>query len=139
MSSLYNQKHNFLQWKPIFYFNDPRTLENSTITIQYPLENNQSVPNGIGAAFFNQTSNAYAFNISFGLQGNEKDGYYYIQTNYSVWSFSVGLGAAPLEKMSFVVLLVIVVGFGLPALVIVVGLFVLLVRKIKNSRSYTEL
>jgi len=75
--------------------------------------------------------------VSFGLEGDEKNGYYYTQTNYSIWTFSVGLGAAPIEKMSFVVSLVIAVGFGLPALVIVVGLVVALVRKIRNSQ-YTE-
>lgn len=132
-----NIKHNYIQWKPIFYFNNPSKLENSTITIQYDLKNNQPLPNGIGCAFFDPKSTAYAFNVSFGLEGDEKNGYYYTQTNYSIWTFSVGLGAAPIEKMSFVVSLVIAVGFGLPALVIVVGLVAALVRKIRNSQ-YSE-
>jgi len=46
---------------------------------------------------------AYASNFSFGIQGTVKDGYFYNQTAYSVWSFSVGMGSAPVEKMSFIV------------------------------------
>jgi hypothetical protein len=128
--------HNHLQWKPIFYFATPKTLENSTITKQYDLaSSNQSVSTGIGRALFPADKQYTAMNVSFGLPGNEKDGYYYKQTKYSSWTVSVGLGGAPVEHMSFLVTLVIIVGFGLPALVIVVGLIVMIARKVRNRNS----
>lgn len=128
-----NKVSNFLQWKPIFYYYEPKTLENSTITKQYDLKQSVSHANGIGLAFFDENKLFSAMNVSFGLEGNAKDGYYYTQTNFSSWSFSVGMGPAPNEKMSFVVTVVIIVGFGLPALVILVGLVVMVVKKIRGS------
>jgi hypothetical protein len=125
---------NHLQWKPIFYFATPKTLENSTITHQYDLSDNKVVSTGIGRSVFGPDRKFKAMNVSFGLEGNEKDGYFYKQTRFSSWTFSVGLGPAPVETMSFVVTLVIIVGFGLPALVILVGLVVMIARKIRNSR-----
>ncbi len=77
-------------------------------------------------------------NISFGIEGNEKDGYFYPNSNYSIWTFSVGVGQAPAEKMSPIVSLVIFVGFGLPALVIVIGLVVMIVKKLRRQSNYSE-
>jgi len=130
-----NTTQSFFQWKPIFYYQEPRSLEDSTLTKQYDVHDKLALPSGVANALFNaNTSFAHGLNISFGIEGNEKDGYFYNQTNFNVWSFSAGLGAPPVERMSFVVTLVIIVGFGLPALIIVVGILVMLVRKIKNSR-----
>jgi hypothetical protein len=130
--------HNHLQWKPIFYFATPKVLENSTITHQYDLSGNQEVSTGIARSLFGGSKQFKAMNVSFGLEGNEKDGYFYKQTRFSSWTFSVGLGPAPVETMSFVVTLVIIVGFGLPALVIVVGLVVMIARKIRNSSRQSD-
>ena len=130
-----NVVHNFLQWKPIFYYNATKTLEDSTITKQYDLVNHTVATTGIGRVFFDSSKKYSAMNVSYGLEGNEKDGYYYKQTNYSSWTFSIGLGAPPVEKMSFIVTLVIFVGFGLPALVIFIGLVVMIVKKLRNSRN----
>ena len=127
--------HNFLQWKPIFYYYGTKTLENSTITKQYDLVKKDVEASGIGLVFFDSDKKFSAMNVSYGLQGNEKDGYFYKQTFFSSWTFSVGIGKPPLEKMSFVVTIVIIAGFGLPALVIVVGIIVMVARKFRRSRS----
>ena len=125
----------YFQWKPIFYFFDPKSLENSTLTMQYELKPGQGVPLGIGAAFYPSNLTFMGMNISFGLQGDHKDGYYFDQTSYSSWTFLVGLGNAPVEKMSPVVTLVIFIGFGLPGLVIVLGILFMVVKKIRGNRS----
>ena len=126
---------NFFQWKPIFYFYSPLSLENSTITKQYKVVQSEAAPVGIGRSYFSPTTLYYAMNVSYGLEGNEKDGYYYPQTSYSAWSFSLGRGDAPKEKMSSIVTFVIFIGFGLPALVIVVGFVVMIYKKVKKSRQ----
>ena len=125
----------FFQWKPIFYFYAPLSLENSTITKQYKVVQTEMAPMGIGLSYFSQSSLYYGMNVSYGLEGDEKDGYYYPQTSYSAWSFSLGKGDAPKEKMSSIVTFVIFIGFGLPALVIVVGFVVMIYKKIKKSRQ----
>lgn len=124
-----------MQWKPIFYYFDPKTLENSTITREYELAKNDSMVNGIALSFFKLDKLYPALNISFGLPGDEKNGYYYKSTNYSSFTFAAGFGAPPEDKMSFIVTLVIIVGFGLPAIVILVGLIVLIYRKIFRSNT----
>lgn len=129
-----NEAQNYFQTKPIFYFYDPRTLENSTLVQKYEAERKLEVPNSIANGFFDGKNLAYGMNFSLGIEGNAKDGFFHKQTNYSVWSFSVGLNQAPTEKMSFVVLLVIAIGFGLPALIIVSGIFLMLVKKLRNSQ-----
>jgi hypothetical protein len=126
---------NFLQWKPVFYFSDPKSLENSTITRQYDLVEKSALSSGLGQVFFDSGVNFTAMNISYGLEGDEKDGYFYKQTNYSSWTFSVGLSRPPVEKMSIVVTVVIIVGFGLPAAVILIGLVVMIAKKLRGSRQ----
>lgn len=130
-----NSAINYLQWKPIFYYSDPKSLENSTITKQYDSKSSDSGACGLGLAFYDEYKLFTSMNVSFGLEGNMKDGYYFKQTNFSAWAFSVGMGAAPNEKMSPIVTLVIFVGFGLPALAIAIGLVVMVVKKIRGSRT----
>lgn len=75
-------------------------------------------------------------NISFGIEGNKKDGYYYDGTNYSSFTFSFGMNQAPEESMSSIVKLIITIGFGLPAVVVLAGLAVMIVKKLRySSRS----
>lgn len=131
----HNEVKNYLQWKPIFYYYAPKALENSTITKEYDLHKNDSRATGISVAFFNDAVLYPAVNISFGLPGNEKDGYYYNSTRFSSFTFAAGFGQPPQDKMSFIVTLVIIVGFGLPAIVILVGLVVLIYRKIFRSNT----
>ena len=131
--------NNFIQWRPIFYYDSERILENSTITHQYDLKWNQTVPDCLVNVFTTtKPLIAYGFNVSFGLQGDHKNGYYYPQSNYSAWTFSIGLGAAPVDKMSYIVSLVIMIGFGVPLLVVIVGLPILIVRKLKRN-DYSEI
>lgn len=134
--------HSFLQWKPVFYFYNKLTLENSTETKQYSLVQNQELPWSLASAYFDSTQSRYAsYNLSFGLEDTLKDGYFYPQTNYSSWSFMVGIGEPAPEKMSTVVTMVIFVGFGLPALIIFVGLLAVLIRRCRQGAKsgYEEL
>lgn len=129
------QVKNYLQWKPIFYSYSPKTLENSTITKQYSLSEDGAPVGGLGYVFFNQMVTFPSLNVSFGLPGNQKNGFFYKFTNYSSFSFTMGLGEPPKEKMSFIVSMVIFVGFGLPALAILVGLMVMIYRKLCRSNT----
>ena len=122
-----------MQWRPIFYYQMPKVLEESTLTQQYAVGSSRNASIGIGQVFYTNVDDLKAVNVSFGLQGDEKVGYFYSQNNYSTWTFTVGLGAAPTESMSAVVLVIIFVGFGLPAAVIVIGLIAMIVRKVRQN------
>lgn len=130
------QTRNYLQWKPIFYYEAPKTLESSTLTKKYELKSkSEASTSALGLAFYESGKLFTSMNVSFGLEGSEKDVYFYKQSNYTSWTFSVGVGKPPVETMSFIVTLVIIVGFGLPAVVILVGLVVMIVKKIRGSRN----
>ena len=98
------------------------------------MKSNQTVSDGLAYVFSNKQILGYGFNVSFGLVGDIKDGYFYQQTNYSAWTFSVGSSQAPLEKMSSTVSLVIAIGFGIPAFVVFVGLFGLCAKNLKRNQ-----
>ena len=101
----------FLQWRPIFYYSSPKTLENSTITKHYPLgESGARVPLGIARFFFEETDKCRALNVSFGVAGDEKTGYFYGQHNYSTWTFVLGLGEPSVDTMSPIVYSIILIG-----------------------------
>lgn len=131
----------FFQCKPSFYFSEPKTLENSTLARSYNLKKNINIEQkqefvSLALALFDQErwDKAVGMNISFGIQGNEKDAFFHSQTNYTTWSFSLGLGQPPVDKMSFIVTLVITVGFGLPAVIIIGGTVFMIIRKVLGSR-----
>jgi len=126
----------FFQCKPIFYYYEPRALENSTLALKYDLEPVSKAFDTelLYGALFGNNPTIYGMNVSFGIEGAYKDAFFHSQTNYTVWSFALGIGTAPVAKMSFVVTLVIAVGFGLPAFIIVAGVFFMIVKKIRGSR-----
>lgn len=130
-----NSSVNYFQCKPIFYYYEPKALENSTLAIKYDTVASTEMPPSIAKGLFTKS---YVTNFSFGIEGTVKDGYFYNQTEYSSWSFSVGMGSPPVEKMSFIVTLVIAIGFGLPACIIVVGVIVMVVRKIRGGSRRTD-
>jgi hypothetical protein len=128
------QVQSFFQWKPIFYFVRTLSLEDSTETGQYILGLNRTLPLSLASAYFDSNLPKYTeFNVSFGIAGNYKDEYFYPQSNYSSWTFTTGIGTPAVEKMSSIVTLLIFIGFGLPALVIVIGTLALIIKKCKNS------
>lgn len=103
---------NYFQCKPSFYYSEPKTLENSTLARSYKLKENIDIYNktefqSLAISLFdkNMLNKAIGMNISFGIAGNEKDAFFHSQTNYTTWSFSLGLGQPPVDKMSFVVTL----------------------------------
>lgn len=77
------------------------------------------MPNGLDEIFFPKNTNVYAFNVSLGLRGNEKNGYFHTQSNYLSWAF-------------------IAIGLGLSTFIMVAGLTVLISLKLR-SPEYIEI
>ena len=136
-----NVKNSFLSWKPIAYNDDERIIANTLDVIQGEVQTiNSSQLNDsnsrIFEAFFDIEKNAkYSFNLTFGA---EDDQTYFSDKRYNAFSLVVGVDSAPDEELSFLVKIIIVVGFGLPLLVMLVSAMYLIVRKIRK-RKFNDL
>ncbi|CAG2109558.1 unnamed protein product, partial [Medioppia subpectinata] len=77
-----------------------------------------------------QTS--HCFSLMFGASDDTK---YYDDKKHNAFSLVVGLGSAPEDSLSFLVQMIIVVGFGLPLLVMVASAGYLIYRRIRRRNA----
>ncbi|MGH0190006.1 UNVERIFIED_CONTAM: hypothetical protein FKN15_041308 [Acipenser sinensis] len=89
---------------------------------------------GLALAFFggalDQGYRASAVNISFGIPGEP----FYNATGYLSWSCLLGLGSPPEDSFSPLVLGIMVVGLGTPALLLLVGGAYVCVRRLRRQQ-----
>ncbi|XP_034241250.1 glycosylated lysosomal membrane protein B-like [Thrips palmi] len=120
----------YLQWRPVAYVADERDIINSTETAFYSVKNGSLLQcEGTLLAAFSgfdlNTSLLKAVNVSFGAS----DDGFYSATNKTIWTFTMGYGHPPDENFSLLIILVMSVCLGLPAVIIVLsGLYVALRR-----------
>lgn len=128
----------YLQWKPVCYKkSSSRTTEASTETKQALgnlniVDRLNEVEASLAYAYYGEepsTQLAGWINISYGLQGDD----FYQDTNYLSWTVTIGLGIPPSETFSTLVIVIIIVGFGVPAVLIIAGGIFLLVRRLKSK------
>nr|CAD7396179.1 unnamed protein product [Timema poppensis] len=137
-SSVSGAKGGYIQWRPVAYIAKERDLTNSTDANNYGLSNvtyPSAVLNSSALyAFFSSSLENMLVQetvVSFGLK---EDGFYK-KTNYTSWTFLVGYGHPPDEKFSLLVILVISIGLGLPALLILVSGIVMAVRRVSHKND----
>nr|CAD7197201.1 unnamed protein product [Timema douglasi] len=149
-SSVSGAKGGYIQWRPVAYIAKERDLTNSTDANNYGLSNvtyPSAVLNSSALyAFFSSSLENMLVQetvVSFGLK---EDGFYK-KTNYTscdiifskitgpLLTFLVGYGHPPDEKFSLLVILVISIGLGLPALLILVSGIVMAVRRVSNKND----
>ncbi|XP_065210640.1 glycosylated lysosomal membrane protein-like [Planococcus citri] len=132
-----NQAHSgYLQWRPIVYTSPNKVVSNSTKTFEYDIVNaTRSVfdtyclyPSLLLDSRGSPVS-AVCANISLGWSG---DGFYK-RTNYSSWSFLVGIGSSPEPEFSMMVFLIIAIGLGFPTLIILGGTAFMIYRKVRTG------
>lgn len=72
--------------------------------------------------------------ISLGAKGDGFDK----RTNYSTWTFLVGYGTPPNERFSYLVIMIISIGIGIPLVILLATGLYLCIRKLprRNSESY---
>ncbi len=132
------QSKNFIEWKPIAYTNSERVIANTIDVINSNVDTNETISNNslILLAFFgNRSHSSTGFNLTFGASDDTN---YYNDKKYNSFSLVVGLDSPPDQKLSFLVQMIILVGFGLPLLVMVISALYLIVRKIRK-RNYDDL
>ncbi|XP_076238185.1 glycosylated lysosomal membrane protein [Calliopsis andreniformis] len=127
----------YLQWRPISYTTTSRDISESTEVIQYPP---LQVPNHTDAikdtmlySYYGDKANdllTQRIIVSVGMAG---DGFYK-KTYYSTWTFLVGYGTPPSERFSPLVIMIVLIGFGVPLLAFALTGLYFSVRKL-STRS----
>ncbi|XP_063991404.1 glycosylated lysosomal membrane protein-like [Diachasmimorpha longicaudata] len=123
----------YLQWRPVSYTTSHRDVTSSTDVIHYQLRNCSNIDKkSILYAYYGDQRNDLLMekiNITIGSSG---DGFY-TKTNYSTWTFIVGYGTPPDEQFSYLVIMIISIGVGLPMLIMSVAAFYACIRRLRNS------
>lgn len=128
----------YLQWRPVAYIAKERDLSYSTDTNSYGVldirNHTAQLNHTLLYSYYSQNLDnllVQSTTVSFGLK---EDGFYK-KTNYTSWTFMVGYGTPPNEDFSLLVILVISIGLGLPALLIIVSGIVMAVRRISQKKD----
>lgn len=118
----------FFQYRPVCYITKDRTVSGSTELSQGKISDLIEKENDVDEKFkFTLPYSYYGYdlmtkvtqgmNITFGLEG---DGFYR-KTNYTSFSILMGIGGAPVEKLSPFVVVFAAIGLGVPLLVLSIG------------------
>ncbi|XP_067112072.1 glycosylated lysosomal membrane protein [Osmerus mordax] len=110
----------YAQWKPVAYRKAKPVFEDATPCHHSPPEPLAwPPPSGLVLAFYTEGSHSptTGLNITFSITGDP----YYNTTNFLRWTVLVGLGSAPMDSFSTLVLTIMAVGLGTPLLIILLG------------------
>lgn len=130
----------YVQWKPLVYTSVNRNLESETsVQAKDPVDVDEGineVKSVVGSYFGKQVSQGLSKQMNVCLGQSEDK--FYAHSSYSVWTFTVGLGKAPQDSISALVIVVISCGLGIPAIVILFGGIFAGCRKKKADRPPGE-
>uniref|UniRef100_A0A1B6JGH5 Lysosomal protein NCU-G1 n=1 Tax=Homalodisca liturata TaxID=320908 RepID=A0A1B6JGH5_9HEMI len=128
----------YLQWRPVVYTSSAREMTSSTETVEYavaaPAEPSRTLNLTLLYSVFGNRLDemlVVATNITFGTAG---DGFFH-KYQYAAWTMLVGYGHPPEEQFSMLVTLVLLLGLGLPAIVILTGTVCIVVRRLQRNKD----
>jgi len=128
----------FLQWRPVCYTSTNRDIGDSTGLTQSVMINitdrgllDNSLLDNLNLGVNLQSLALSAFNVSFGVEG---DGFYQ-KSNYTAWTMVTGHGSPLGDEFSLMVILVMTIGLGFPALVLFIGGMAIAIRNYKNGKD----
>lgn len=129
-----------MYWKPVGYTKEDRLIAHTVDGNLQKASTDNAIPsdNAVLHALFSNKTDQFEtsfFNITF---GSAKDSFYQ-ESNYTVYSFVIGLDEPPQEKLSFLVEMIILVGFGLPAVFIVLSSVYLIYKRCRRAPTDTLL
>lgn len=127
-----NEKKSYVNWKPVAYSKDDRiiahTIESSCQNITRDVTEDENKSKPVFAFFSGYDHSSLGLTFAF---GSPKDSAYN-DTDYTSFSFSAGIGDPPDEGLSLLVKMVILVGFGLPAIALIASCLYLGVKKLRQ-------
>jgi len=128
----------YFEYRPVSYTHPWRDVTTSTDTHLSPLitPNSTFNENSLAFAYFGYLKDhlVQAANISF---GQVNDGFY-TKTNYTSFTFLIGLGLPPTEELSKFVVTVALVGVGVPIIMLVVGITCICLKRVRTYRRLME-
>lgn len=124
-------EQSFIEWKPIAYSKDERIIANTLDVINSGFASSTLTNASLALnAYFNQ-SRAVKYNYTFGNADDPP----FNKTSYNSFSLVLGIGQPPDQFLSFLVKIIILVGFGLPAIVTVLSALWLVVQKYRKRNN----
>ncbi|XP_074105584.1 glycosylated lysosomal membrane protein [Cotesia typhae] len=124
----------YLQWRPVSYLTSHRDVTASTETTFYNIINCSNITNNsILYAFYGDSNNLLINKVNVTI-GSSGDGFYK-KTNYATWTFLVGYGNPPGEQFSYLVILIISIGVGLPVLIMSIAGIYICIRRLPRRES----
>uniref|UniRef100_A0A1B6MIL6 Uncharacterized protein n=2 Tax=Graphocephala atropunctata TaxID=36148 RepID=A0A1B6MIL6_9HEMI len=128
----------YLQWRPVVYTSPDRDMTSSTETVEYavaaPAEPLRTLNHTLLYSLLGNRLDemlVVATNITFGEAG---DGFFR-KNQYATWTVLVGYGHPPEEQFSMLVTLVLLLGIGLPAIVILTGTVCIVLRRLQRNKD----
>lgn len=128
----------YVTWKPIGYSKDDRIIAHTLDASRQfsadlkPLDKELAPP--IYGFYQPKFDKEYSANDLMIFLGSEKD-IFYSESNYTSFSFNVGLGEPAEEGLSLMVKMVILVGFGLPAIALLLSTVFVGYRRWRRARG----
>lgn len=128
----------YIEYRPVSYTHPERDVSTSTNTHLSPLKypNLTWFENSLAFSYFGYSKDhlVQVTNISF---GSTNDGFY-TKTNYTSFTFLMGIGDAPTEELSKFIVIVGLVGVGVPLLLLFIGVSCICVKRVRTYRRLQE-
>lgn len=128
----------WIQWRPVCYTSTKRDIGDSTGMYQTGIRNvtdddvfENSLLQWLLLDIDMPSLSMNGFNVSFGVEG---DGFYKA-SNYTAWTMVTGHGSPIGDQFSVMVILVMAIGLGLPAVVLILGGVAIALRNHRNSKD----
>ncbi|XP_046441974.1 glycosylated lysosomal membrane protein A-like [Daphnia pulex] len=128
----------WIQWRPVCYTSTQRDIGDSTGLYQTEIRNvsddnilDNTLLEWLSLDLDTRFLLMKGFNVSFGVEG---DGFYRA-SNYTAWTLVTGHGRPVGDQFSLMVILVMAIGLGLPAIVLILGGAAIALRNHRNSKD----
>ncbi|XP_071449818.1 glycosylated lysosomal membrane protein B-like [Hetaerina americana] len=128
----------WLLWRRVSYTSESRDINNSTEVNEYLVKTVTDPGSALNGtllhAFYGYLVDNYLVQSTKVSFGTTQDGFYQ-KYNYTTWTFLVGYGYPLEEEFSLLVILVISIGLGVPAMLIIIGGIYVLIRGFSTNRD----
>ncbi|KAI4503788.1 hypothetical protein M0802_001191 [Mischocyttarus mexicanus] len=132
----------YLQWRPISYGTSDRSVSSSTEIVNYPPskinDHVAAIKNTMLYCYYGEDVKDVLVQTLLISLGSKDDGFYK-STRYTTWTFMIGYGTPPEEQLSYLVILIISIGIGLPLFIILLSALYACVRNMSTRHPDTYL
>ncbi|KAL2739742.1 glycosylated lysosomal membrane protein-like, partial [Vespula maculifrons] len=130
----------YLQWRPVSYGSEKRDIAGSTEIVQYrPSKvNHHAIENSMLYCYYGRESKDILVQTLLISIGSKGDGFYK-NTHYTTWTFIIGYGIPPDEQFSYLVIMIISIGLGLPLIIMFLAGLYMCIRNMSKRNTNTYL